>query len=175
MTEDDPRAHLASGAALGGHRTNPIVVLQTAIYPPTRRRRPAFRLALLAACAVIGVEAGNLLSPPASSTGPSLPATPRQWVDAYEAATVDNPARVCTQLLSPPLAAAYGPLGRSTCETFFGRARGTSVQVRGVLERGPTAIVRLHQTRENANWAVVLQRHATSWWAIDLISGRPPR
>jgi len=32
-----------------------------------------------------------------------LPAPPRAWLDAYEAAAIDNPARVCSRLFAPGL------------------------------------------------------------------------
>ncbi len=88
---------------------------------------------------------------------------------------MDNPQRLCTELLAPQLAAAYAAAVHSSCATYFSRMKSTSVQVRGVLQPGPHRRVKLHQMIERTNWAAVLQRHGASWWAIDLVWGRALR
>jgi hypothetical protein len=104
-----------------------------------------------------------------------LPATPKQWVDAYEAAAIDNPARVCNELFSPQLAAAYAATVHSTCTRYFARITSTSQRVRRILRDGGTAVVQLHETIDHADWNVVLERHAGGWRAVDLIPGRALR
>lgn len=70
----------------------------------TQRRRSRARTTLLMLAVAIGLfavsTAQHVAGAGRDTTG--LPATPGQWVDAYEAAAIDNPSRVCTQLLSPP-------------------------------------------------------------------------
>jgi hypothetical protein len=78
-------------------------------------------LAVVAAAAIaVGCAAiGGWLSagPPAAQ----LPATPRAWLDAYEAAAIDNPSRVCSELFAPQLAQAYGRALHASCASYFER------------------------------------------------------
>jgi hypothetical protein len=145
-------------------------------HPPhaSPRRWAVWRL--LAAGASIGVAcvvaAGWLSSTPAPG---QLPATPRGWLDAYEAAAIDNPARVCSQLFSPQLARAYGKALHSPCRSYFKRITSFSLVVRRVLLDGRTAVLELHQTVRPRDWAVVLSRRADGWEAVDLLAGSPAR
>lgn len=50
----------------------------------------------------------QLSQPPATAW---LPATPRVWLDAYEAAAIDKPSRVCSRLFTPELAGVYADAG----------------------------------------------------------------
>ena len=137
---------------------------------------PLRRLAFLVLCGGLGFLAAHYFAVAPQTTAARLPATPRRWVDAYEAAAIDNPPQVCRQLFSPQLAAAYASVGHHrSCINYFTHGRSTSLQVRGVLDQGETAVVKLHQTIEGTDWNVVLQRHDASWWAIDLIEGEPLR
>jgi hypothetical protein len=122
------------------------------------------------AIAMTGVATAALLS-----YGPApaarLPATPRAWLDAYEAAAVDNPSRVCSELFAPELAQAYGKALRSNCTSYFERITSFSVAVRRVLQAGATAVLELHQTVRPRDWAVVLSRGPGGWQAVDLLPG----
>jgi hypothetical protein len=129
-------------------------------------------VALVAAGAVITIGAvaaiGELDPTPAPSR---LPATPRAWLDAYEAAAVDNPSRVCSHLFSPQLAVAYGKAMRGSCGSYFERITSFSVVVRRVLQDGDTAVLELRQTVRPRDWAVVLSRRRGGWQAVDLLPG----
>lgn len=139
---------------------------------PRRRWRASGKVVLLLVAGVAAFVAHGLLAADHSSTS-SLPATPGQWVDAYEAAVVDNPQRVCTDLFSPPLARAYGASAHTSCTSYFARVRSTSIRVRRILQDGGTAVVDLHQTIERTDWNVVLERRDAGWQAVDLVPGRP--
>jgi len=164
-------AELATAAAadLAGART-----ARTA-----RRRRSRARSTLLMLAVAIGlfaVSAGQGGSAPAARGESALPDTPRQWVDAYIAAAVDDPHRVCSQLLAPQLATQFAAAAHaSSCTSYFTRVRSTSLQIRQVLHDGGTAVVELHQTAEKTDWNVVLDHHGGGWRAIDLLPGRALR
>jgi len=98
-----------------------------------------------------------------------LPASPRAWLSAYEAAALDNPPQVCSQLLSPQLAAAYAHAAHESCRARFGRVTSSSVTVRRVLEQGSTAVLELRQTVEHREWWVVLDHHDGGWQAVDVL------
>ena len=104
------------------------------------------------------------LTPPAR-----LPATPRAWLDAYEAAALDNPSRVCSELFAPQLASAYAHGAPGGCRGYFGRVTSSSVTVRRTLEQGSTAVLELRQTLDHRDWAVVLARRNGGWQAVDLL------
>jgi hypothetical protein len=123
-----------------------------------------------AAVAAGGVAVRGQLAP--GSARLRLPATPRAWLDAYEAAAVDDPSRVCSELFSPQLAGAYGKAMRGgTCTSYFERITSFSVVVRRVLQEGDTAVLELRQTVRRLDWAVVLSRRAGGWQAVDLLPG----
>jgi hypothetical protein len=109
------------------------------------------------------------------AAGPRLPATPRAWLDAYEAAAIDNPGRVCSQLFAPQLAQAYGHVVHGSCEGYFGQITSFSVAVRRVLQDGGTAVLELRQTVRPRDWAVVLDRRPGGWQAVDLLAGNLAR
>ena len=127
---------------------------------------------LLAAvfAAAVGVAAALVLF--GSGSGVRLPATPMAWVDQYEAAAVDNPARVCTVLFSSQLAGSYARLARGSCSRFFGRVTSSTVRVRRVMREGSTASVELYEPIDRTRWAVVLTRRARGWQAVDLLDLR---
>lgn len=124
-------------------------------------------LALLVVISVGYVAIGSIVHE--LTPGSALPTTPRAWLNAYEAATVDNPAKVCSQLLSPQLAATYARHAHSSCRAWFGRITASSVAVRRVLEQGATAVLELRQTLSHQNWSVVLDHRDGGWQAIDLL------
>lgn len=143
----------------------------------TRRRRSRARNTLLMLAVAIGLFAVSTAQhvAVAGRDEAGLPATPSQWVDAYEAAAIDDPSRVCTQLLSPQLAAAYAAAAHSSCTTYFARIRSTSLRVRRILQNGSTAVVELRQTIEKTDRTVILDQRGTGWQAVDLVPGRPLR
>ena len=94
------------------------------------------------------------------------------WVDQYEAAAVDNPARVCTVLFSLQLTGSYARLAHGSCSRFFGRVTSSTVRVRRVMRDGPTASVELYEPIDRMRWAVVLTRRARGWQAVDLLDLR---
>jgi len=144
-----------------------------------RRRRSRARSTLLMLAVAIGlfaVSIGQSDSAPAANGESALATTPRQWVDAYMAAAVDDPHRVCSQLLAPQLAAQFAIAAHSgSCTSYFTRVRSTSLQVRRILKDEGAAVVELHQTIEKTDWNVVLDHHGGGWRAIDLIPGRALR
>jgi hypothetical protein len=140
----------------------------------SRRRRARVKvLLMLAIGAATALGAHELLGGRGSNH--SLPATPRQWIDAYEAAAIDSPHRVCTELFSPQLAADYAANAHASCTKYFARIRSSSLHIRRILEDGDTAVVELHQTIERTDWDVVLARRASGWRAVDLVPGQPLR
>jgi hypothetical protein len=119
--------------------------------------------------AVVCVTVILWLSP--SPRRSQLPATPRAWLDAYEAAAVDNPSRVCSELFAPQLAQAYGKALHGSCTSYFKQITSFAVIVRRVMQDGGTAVLELRQTVRPRNWAVVLNRQAGGWRAVDLLAG----
>ena len=129
-------------------------------------------MALLAAGTAIAV--GGVAAAGGFAPGPArlrLPASPRAWLDAYEAAAIDNPSRVCSELFAPQLAEAYGRAMRGSCTSYFERITSFSVVVRRVLQDGDTAVLELRQTVRPRDWAVVLSRQPDGWQAVDLLPG----
>ena len=141
------------------------------------RSRPGRRtlrwLAVLLAVSTAGSLAAHWSRaefPPASAQA-GLPATPRAWLDAYEAAAVDNPGRVCSELFAPALAQGYARAVHGSCADYFRRITSFSVVVRRVLAAGDTAVLELRQTVRPRDWAVVLDRRRAGWQAVDLLTG----
>ena len=106
------------------------------------------------------------------TTQSTLPGTPRQWVDAYEAAALDHPGRVCSQLFSPQLAAAYAAQSHISCAGYFARVSSSSLRIRGIYQDGDAAVVQMRQTVQHTNWAAILDRHGAGWRAVELIAIR---
>ena len=88
---------------------------------------------------------------------------------------MDNPGRVCSELLSPQLARAYAKAVHASCRGYFRRITSFSVVVRRQLQDGATAVLELHQTVRPHDWTVVLSRRRGGWRAVDLVSGQPTR
>ncbi len=148
---------------------------QVASARSTQRQRSRARTTLVMLAIAIGLVAVSTGQHLAGDGGYShaLPASPRGWINAYEAAAIDNPSRVCTQLLSPQLAAAYAAAAHSSCTTYFARIRSTSLRVRRVLQTGSTAVVELRQTIKKTDWNAILDQRGTGWQAVDLVPGQP--
>ena len=135
------------------------------------RRAVRWLVAMLAAAGAYLVIGAGLAELVAESAHARLPATPRAWLDSYEAAAVDNPVRVCAELFAPRLAQAYGNAVHGSCSSYFRRITSYSVIVRRVLQDGGTAVLELRQTVRPRDWAVVLTRRRGGWQAVDLLSG----
>lgn len=134
------------------------------------RRRPVARAVRLLAMVGIGYLATTwclqqISQPPAAR----LPATPRAWLDAYEAAAIDQPSRVCSRLFTPALAAVYAHAAHTSCARYFKRVTSSSVTIRRILREGGTAVLELRQTLSHAAWTVVLNHQSTGWQAVDLL------
>ena len=136
----------------------------------TRHRLVLGALGILAVAIVAASVGVSAVLSPAPAQLP-LPATPRAWLDAYEAAAIDNPTRVCSELFSLQLARAYGAAVHGSCTNYFARITSFSVIVRRVLRDGDTAVLELRQTVRPRDWAVVLSREPTGWRAVDLLPG----
>jgi hypothetical protein len=129
---------------------------------------------LLALAAAAGAYLATSLAVAEFAAAPAqsrLPVSPRAWLDAYEAAAVDSPARVCSELFAPQLARAYAKAVHSSCRSYFRRITSFSVVVRRVLEEDGTAVLELGQTVRPRDWAVVLNRRRGGWQAVDLLAG----
>lgn len=147
--------------------TTPVVDRQSSGEPPRRR---VLWSSLIGVTVTVGcLTAIWWLSPrPARS---QLRATPRAWLDAYEAAAIDDPSRVCSELFAPQLAQAYGKALHGSCTSYFKEITSFSVVVRRVLQDGGTAVIELRQTVRPRGWAVVLNRQRGGWRAVDLLAG----
>jgi len=141
-------------------------------------QRPVVRWLVALAVAVVAGSLATVWSVTQLSSGPPqlrLPETPRAWLDSYEAAAIDNPARVCSQLFAPQLAQTYANAVHGSCSSYFARITSFSVVVRRVLQDGGTAVLELRQTVRPEDWAVVLNRRRGGWQAVDLLTGTPAR
>ena len=149
-------------------QTAPVVDRQSSAEAPRRR---VLRSSLIGVTVTVScLTAISWLSPsPARS---QLPATPRAWLDAYEAAAVDNPSRVCSELFAPRLAQAYGKALHGSCTSYFKQITSFSVVLRRVIQDGGTAVLELRQTVRPRDWAVVLNRQPEGWRAVDLLAGK---
>jgi hypothetical protein len=114
---------------------------------------------------------GFLFTSGRGSSAPVLPATPRAWLDAYDAAAVDSPARVCSQLFSAELAGVYARAAHGSCERYFSNVYSRSLKILGVSRAGATAILDLRETAGHVEWAVVLDRGSSGWRAVALFGG----
>jgi hypothetical protein len=111
-----------------------------------------------------------------ASTGKLLPGTPRQWVDEWTAASVESPARVCSQLFAPALARAFKTDTGHSCIAYYGRVTSVSFRVRRVLQAGPAAAVEAREVGAKPNWGyftVLLSHLRGGWQAVDIVPGGP--
>lgn len=141
-------------------------------------RRPVVRWLVTLTLVVVAASLATAWSVTQLSSGLAqlrLPQTPRAWLDSYEAAAIDNPTRVCSQLFAPQLAQTYANAVHGSCSTYFRRITSFSVVVRRVLQDGGTAVLELRQTVRPEDWAVVLNRRRGGWQAVDLLTGNPAR
>jgi hypothetical protein len=133
-----------------------------------------FTLFLVIAAAA-GIAMAHLAQVHSTPSHPVLPETPRAWLDAYEAAAIDNPDRVCSTLFAPALARAYAQAIHSSCRSYFRHITSISIIVHRILGGQETAVLELQQTVRPRSWAVVLSRRLDGWQAVDLVPGVPLR
>jgi hypothetical protein len=124
---------------------------------------------LVAVLAGLGVLVGS--GSGSGSPAPVLPASPRAWLDAYDAAAVASPARVCSELFAPELASVFARAAHGSCERYFGNVSSRSLKVLGVSRAGATAVLDLQETAGRVEWAVVLDRDSSGWRAVALFGG----
>jgi hypothetical protein len=141
---------------------------------PQRGIRVRRLLLVLAVLAVAGIAAASSAgrragSPPvAGSAG-----TPRRWFDAYMAAAVDDPGRVCRTLFTTQLAASYRRTPSGSCERYFADVQDTGVRIEQIVNARDTAVVELRQTHPpRYRWNAVLSHNARSWRAVAILDGR---
>ena len=139
--------------------------------PPTvRRRGPLIGVVTVAAVAVIAGQQHGGSKP----TTPPLPSTPRQWVDQWAAASLNDPGRVCGRLFAPALASAFkSDTGRS-CSAYYRMVTSPSFRIRRVVVDGDAAAVEGHQVGTARNWGyftVLLSHVGGGWQAVDIVPG----
>lgn len=131
-------------------------------------------VAVMAIATVIAVVAIATQLGGARSASATLPATPRQWVDQWSAAALQNPGQVCEQLYSPALADAFkADTGRS-CTGYYRSVTSVSFRVRHVLQDGATAAVEAQELGAGRRWGfftMVLSHVAGGWQAVDVVPG----
>ena len=65
------------------------------------RRRGVVRWPVMLTAAIVAAYlTASLVDRSPAPASPQLPASPRAWLDAYEAAAIDNPGRVCSELFA---------------------------------------------------------------------------
>ena len=163
---EDPGA-LAPGAERRGRRSLARVVV--VCFLGLRLARTLTRWLLVLVAVSVAYVAISWVVRQYTPHPPALPGSPRGWLNAYEAAAIDNPSEVCSRLFSPQLAASYGHQSHESCRRYFARMTSSSVTVRRVLEQGSTAVLELRQTLDHRNWAVVLDHRSDGWQAVDLL------
>lgn len=135
---------------------------------PRRQGRGAVVSVLVLAAAVAGYASARRA--PATNR---LPPTPRAWFDAYLAAAVDDPSRVCQELFAPELAAEYRQSSRHSCRGFFSDVQDTPVRIARIVQADGSAVIELRQAHApRYAWNVALGRHDGGWQAVALVSGR---
>lgn len=137
-----------------------------------RQRRP-YALVAVATLIALAVIAGQQHTARAPAPAP-LPSTPRQWVDQWTAASLENPARVCDQLFAPALASAFKADAGHSCKWYYTSVKSTSFRIRHVLQDGGTAAVEAQQVGARRKWGyftVVLSHVNGGWQAVDVVPG----
>jgi hypothetical protein len=137
-----------------------------------RQRRPHLPI-VAATLIVLAVIAGQQHTARAPAT-PRLPSTPRQWVDQWTAASLENPARVCDQLFAPALASAFKADTGHNCAWYYTSVKSTSFRVRHILQDGVAAAVEAQQVGAGRRWGyftVLLSHVHGGWRAVDLVPG----
>jgi hypothetical protein len=152
-------------AARAAESEEPLAAEREASPQRIRRRGPLIGVVTVAAVAVI---AGQQHGGRASIARP-LPSTPREWVDQWTAASLNDPGRVCGRLFAPALASAFkSDTGRSCVGYYYQHVNGTSFRIRRVLQDGGAAAVEARQVGAARNWG-----YSLCCWAMLAPGGRP--
>jgi hypothetical protein len=140
-----------------------------------RRSRAPIAIATLAVLALI---AGHQTIGHRAAMA-ALPGTPREWVDQWTAAALNDPGKVCGRLFSPALTAAFPRGWGRTCNAYFASARLDSFRILRVLQDGDTAAVEGREVAPaHRGWGyftMLLNRTKPGWRAIDIVPGGPVR
>ena len=128
----------------------------------------------IAALVLVAVIAGQqrARSAPGATV---LPATPHAWVDSWMAASVDNPERVCKQLVSPALADAFRVDTGHSCTSYDRSIRTAPFHIERILQDGPTATVEAHAVgapSKSGYFTIVLSEIRSGWQAVDIVPAR---
>lgn len=131
-------------------------------------------LALIGIAVVIVIAAISAHQRHRSTSAAGLPSTPRQWVEQWTAASLENPARVCQQLFAPPLAAAFKADTARSCLAHYSAVASNSFRIRHVLQDGPAAAVEAQQLGDGRKWGyftVILSHVRGGWQGVDVVPG----
>ena len=149
-----------------------------------QRQRPTYPIDSRRSWALIAVVAAIVAAVVASqhqarqASGAPLPSTPRQWVEQWTAASLDNPGRVCRQLFAPALAGVFkADTGRS-CLDYYNDVNAKSFRIRHVLVDGNAAAVEVREVGLRPNWGyvtMILSHVQKGWQAVDIVPGGPVR
>jgi len=135
-----------------------------------RRSRAPIAVASLIAVVLIAAQQHVGRTP----AKPALPATPAQWVTQWTAASAENSARVCSHLFAPAVVRPPGSETGRNCTSDREPSKGTSFQIRRVLEDGTTATVeaqKIRGGRDRGYLTFVLSHVDGGWQAIDVVPG----
>jgi hypothetical protein len=105
---------------------------------------------------------------------PSLPSTPRAWVDQWAAASLNDPGHVCSRLFAPALASAFKSDTGHSCLAYYRNVTTRSFRIRRILADGDAAAVEARQVGAARNWGyftVLLSHLGSGWQAIDIVPG----
>ena len=136
-----------------------------------RQTRMPIAIAALVLVAIIAGQQRARSAPAATA----LPATPDAWVDSWMAASVDNPERVCKQLVSPALTDAFRVDTGHSCTSYDRSIRTTPLHIERILQDGPTATVEAHGLggpSKSGYLTIVLSHIRSGWQAVDIVPAR---
>lgn len=145
---------------------------------PRAWHRRSWALVVVAVVIVVAVAVIASQHDSREAVGTSLPSSPRQWVEQWTAASIEDPGRVCRQLFAPALAAAFkADTGRS-CLDYYNDVNAKSFRIRHILVDGNAAAVEVREVGLRPNWGYVtmlLSRVRQGWQAVDIVPGGPVR
>jgi hypothetical protein len=141
-----------------------------------RRRRSWWLIAVvLVVVAVAMIARQQHVGQPA---GAPLPSTPRQWVEQWTAASLDNPGRVCQQLFAPSLASVFKAETGRSCLDYYNNVNAKSFRIRHILVDGNAAAVEVREVGVRPSWGyvtMILSHVSHGWQAVDIVPGGPVR
>jgi hypothetical protein len=138
------------------------------------KRRGSRLLIAVGAVLVLAAITGQQHARRPASTVALLPATPRQWVDQWSGAALEDPGRVCGQLFAPQLARAFKTDTGRSCSWYFSSVKSVSFRIRHVLQDGGTAAVEAQELGAGRRWGyftMLLSHVAGGWQAVDVVPG----